>query len=261
MFEQPPLFTIVTVTRNNLAGLRLTAKSITQQLYKNYEWRVIDGASIDGTVDWLNQCNARGMIALSEPDDGLYHAMNKAIDKSRGKYVIFLNSGDEFANNKVLAKTANTISHHPAEVLYGDSFEISDGERLLKTAFPHHRIWYSMFTHHQAIFYSLEAIGETRYRDNLQIAGDWALTAELYKAGKSFHSLKYPVCVFERGGVSQSKDPNIIAKMYAERDWINQNIFEMSPLKSRAILYVKHSVERIRNKYPDLYDRLRFKKG
>ncbi|MEJ1999752.1 MAG: hypothetical protein P8X76_16945 [Maritimibacter sp.] len=80
-------------------------------------------------------------------------------------------------------------------------------------------------------------------------------------AGKSFRPLGYPVCVFERGGVSQSSDPKVIAKMYRERLWVNRHILGMNPITSRAILFVNHGVERIRHRFPGLYDRVRFRKA
>ncbi|NVK57190.1 MAG: glycosyltransferase [Alteromonadaceae bacterium] len=261
MSRPDPLFTIVTVTWNNLSGLKVTAASIAVQRFVNFEWLVVDGASKDGTPDWLANCTTPGLTWISEPDNGLYDAMNKAIASARGRYLIFMNAGDEFADIEVLRRTADEVARDPADILYGQSYEVADGQRLLKTAFPHDRIWYSMFTHHQAIFYAREAIGERRYSDNLKIAGDWALTAEIYKAGKSFRPLGYPVCIFERGGVSQSNDPKVIAKIYAERDWVNRNILGMNPLKSRAILFVKHGVEHIRHKYPEFYDQLRFRRS
>ncbi len=258
---QHPLFTIVTVTWNNLDGIEATAASIAAQTNRDFEWRVVDGASRDGTPDWLAASPMHGLIWVSEPDNGLYDAMNKAIDSACGRYLIFMNAGDEFAEPDVLERTADAIARAPADVLYGQSYEVAGGERLLKTAFPHQRIWYSMFTHHQAIFYGRDAIGARRYHDNLKIAGDWALTAEIYMAGKSFHPLGYPVCVFERGGVSQSNDPKVIAKMYRERLWVNRHILGINPIKSRAILFVKHGVERIRHRFPGLYDRVRFRKA
>lgn len=261
MTDKVPLFTIVTVTRNNIAGLKVTAASVAGQSIRDFEWLVIDGNSDDGTQVWLETCSIPELAWISEPDEGLYDAMNKAIQRARGRYLIFLNAGDEFAAPDVLARTAGEIACDPTDVLYGQSYEIAEGERLLKTAFPHWRIWYSMFTHHQAIFFARKAIGDKRYPANLRIAGDWALTAEIYLAGKKFRSLGYPVCVFERGGVSQSSDPEIVRRIYKERIWVNRHIFGMSPLKSRAILFVKHGVEYGRRLFPGIYDRLRFRRN
>lgn len=261
MTFESPLFTVITVTWNNLPGLKTTAASIANQTCKDFEWRVVDAVSKDGTSTWLGKLSMPQLYWISEADNGLYDAMNKAISMARGRYVIFMNAGDEFADEKVLSRTAFEINSQPADVLYGQSYEVAGGKRLLKTAFPHNRIWYSMFTHHQAIFYSRAAIGNFRYRDNLKIAADWALTAEIYKSGKTFRPVGYPICVFERGGISQSNDPSVIAQIYAERDWINRNILGMNSIMSKSVLLIKHGVERIRHKHPYLYDLLRFRRN
>ncbi|MEJ1999753.1 MAG: glycosyltransferase [Maritimibacter sp.] len=124
MGEPAPLFTIITVTWNNLAGLKTTAASIAAQSSADFEWRVVDGASKDQTPDWLATCETPGLIWISEQDNGLYDAMNKAIDKARGRYLIFMNAGDEFADSDVLARTSDEISRSPADVLYGDSYAL-----------------------------------------------------------------------------------------------------------------------------------------
>lgn len=106
-----PRISIVTVVWNNLEGLKLTAANIQQQHYENLHHIVIDGASDDGTSDWLASYRPRFTTTLiSEPDDGLYQAMNKGIKLADGDLVAFLNGGDTFCDPEVLTYVAGEWS-------------------------------------------------------------------------------------------------------------------------------------------------------
>jgi putative colanic acid biosynthesis glycosyltransferase len=263
MTDHTPLFTVVTVTWNNLDGLQATARSLVGQSDTGYEWRVVDGGSQDGTQDWLARQEIPALHWFSEPDEGIYDAMNKGTDAATGTYLIYMNAGDLFAGPEVLARARATLevrSSPPPDVLYGTSYEEADGALLLKSAFPPERIWYSMFTHHQAIFYRRAALGALRYDASFRIAGDWALTARLWVQGARFEALGLVVCIFERGGLSQSGRPDVVRRMHEERRRVHREVFGLSPLRSRAILLLKGGVEQMRYRFPGLYDLLRFRK-
>ncbi|MGN7253302.1 glycosyltransferase family 2 protein [Arthrobacter sp. SAFR-014] len=106
-----PLVSIVTVVWNNLDGLKLTAQNISDQSYSNIEHVVIDGGSADGTPRWLDSYNpAYSVTLVSEPDDGLYDAMNKGLRKAKGDIVVFLNGGDTFTQPDVVEFVAKEWS-------------------------------------------------------------------------------------------------------------------------------------------------------
>jgi putative colanic acid biosynthesis glycosyltransferase len=188
------LFSVITVTRNNLPRLKQTHDSLRAQAGADYEWIVIDGASDDGTAAYLKTIPAQW---ISEPDGGIYDAMNKGIDRAQGDYIIFMNAGDEFPAPEVLAKLA-LIN---ADFIYGDSLE---GGRH-KPARPHAGILYGMFTHHQAMVYRRDAIGALRYDTKYKIAADYKFTLEFLRHAVSVSYAPFPVCVFEQGGVSQQR--------------------------------------------------------
>ncbi|CAM2978599.1 glycosyltransferase [Paenibacillus sediminis] len=91
----------------------------------------------------------------SEPDQGLYDAMNKGIEMSSGQYLIFMNSGDLFANDKVAEMIeAIAIQNNRPDLIYGDSIEeTAECRRLYKKSMSHNKVWYGMFTHHQAMIF------------------------------------------------------------------------------------------------------------
>lgn len=113
-------FSIITVSFNALAVLPETLKSLRDQSNTNFEWVVIDGASTDGSAEWLQQQSPDFFI--SERDTGIYDAMNKAIEHTHGQYLFFLNAGDRFADEYVLRDVAIALDAETqtADCLYGD---------------------------------------------------------------------------------------------------------------------------------------------
>lgn len=97
---------IVTINRNNAEGLRKTIESVVSQTFKDFEYIVIDGASTDNSVDVIKTSQTEGLnfMWISEPDSGIYNAMNKGIKMSNGEYCLFLNSGDFLIARDVLTR-------------------------------------------------------------------------------------------------------------------------------------------------------------
>ncbi len=92
------LLSIITINLNNLRGLNNTLESVLAQTSDKFEWIVIDGGSTDGSVELIKENLGRVSYWVSEPDRGLYNAMNKGVDASNGDYLLFLNSGDRLAD-------------------------------------------------------------------------------------------------------------------------------------------------------------------
>src|SRR5690554_4083025 len=113
-------FSIITVCKNSEATIENTILSVISQSYCDFEYIIVDGVSTDKTLDIVNKY--RGSIAkiISEPDSGLYDAMNKGINAASGDYLFFLNSDDKFIDDNVLEKTYIKAKNNKAELLYGD---------------------------------------------------------------------------------------------------------------------------------------------
>ena len=153
-------FSVVTICYNDLDGLRATYKSLQAQVCRNFEWIIVDGGSTDGTVEFLADVNEECSKIISEPDDGLYDAMNKGLSYCNGRFVIFMNSGDCFADGSVLDKVEKCIAENQAiKFFYGDSYD-TDGKSLTKykVARSDRMVWYGMFARHQSMFYELAQI-------------------------------------------------------------------------------------------------------
>lgn len=200
-------FSIVTVTRNNLPGLRKTLESVQVQTDRDFEWIVIDGASEDGTVCFL-ETNRPDLDFpcrfVSEPDQGIYDAMNKGLARAKGDYVLFLNAGDCLADPSVLETVHRCVAEGAFDLIYGDAWEERDGQpSVLKPARSHTELARGLFTHHQAIFYRRAALRGLQYNITYAIAADYDFTVAVLARASAVRYLSYPICVFERGGVSQ----------------------------------------------------------
>jgi glycosyltransferase involved in cell wall biosynthesis len=99
----PPRFDVLTITWNNFEGLKRTWESVQEQDFDNWRWLVVDGGSTDGTVEWLSSLSDERVDWQSGPDDGIFDAMNKGIDRSTADIVVFLNAADTFSTAQVLA--------------------------------------------------------------------------------------------------------------------------------------------------------------
>lgn len=250
---EAPLFSVVTVTRDNIAGLRRTQESLARQTLRDFEWVVIDGASADGSADFAAR---HGALVTSEPDGGIYDAMNKGIAAARGCYLLFLNAGDVMAGETVFAALADLIGSLRAEpdFLYGDALEERPGEApVYKAARPFSRADYGMFTHHQAMLYRRDALGGLRYDTRYGIAADYKFTLLfLMRTGVPVY-FPAPLCLFECGGVSQVRTAQGRREQFA----IRRELKRVGILRNLAIAGTQAAALTLRRLCPGLYWRLR----
>ena len=159
-FHPHPKFSIITVTYNAERVLEDTIQSIMTQSYKNLEYIVVDGGSTDGTLALIEKYREHITTVISEPDHGLYDAMNKGIRLATGDYLCFLNAGDELHEDDTLLRMVHSINGtHLPDVLYGETAIVdSEGHflRMRRLSAPEVLTWKSfqqgMLVCHQAFF-------------------------------------------------------------------------------------------------------------
>lgn len=204
-----PLFSVVTVCRNAAAEIGRTLDSVAAQTCRDFEYLVIDGASTDGTAEivrrWAGEGGTRFRL-VSEPDRGIYDAMNKGLALANGELVVFLNAGDAFADADTLAAVETAYRRHRRpDVLYGDVWlEHPDGRRELR-AYPDlsgRFLWRNTVVH-QTIFARRDLFARTgpfdvRYRYCADF--DWLLAA--WVGGARCVRLGVPTAVFGTGGLT-----------------------------------------------------------
>lgn len=238
-----PLISIITVTKDNLAGLTRTAKNIQVQTFTDYEWIVVDGLSEDGTAEYL--ATLQNAKIIREKDSGIYDAMNKGIDAAKGEYLIFMNAGDVFGDRFVLGKISEALQQQRPDFLYGDALESSG---FYKRALGIGWTSWGMITHHQAMVYRRDKLKKMRYDTSLKIAADYGFTMRFLRNAKKIHYLPLPLCVFEDGGISQRNQKEGRLEQFSIRRGTGTPGFY-----NMLILWGQTATSLLKEKFPDAY--------
>lgn len=189
-----PKFSVITVCYNAEATLEDTIQSVISQTYHHVEYIIVDGASKDRTMDIVNRYRDRIAVVVSEPDKGLYDAMNKGIRLATGDYLCFLNAGDSFHEDDTLQQMVHSIhSLQLPDVLYGET-ELVDHEghflRMRRLQAPEHLTWKSfrqgMLVCHQAFFARRDLVMPYDLRYRFSADFDWCI--KIMKKSKVLHN-------------------------------------------------------------------------
>ena len=196
---------IITINKNNLNGLKNTMESVLSQTCDHYEWIIIDGGSTDGCVELIKENASRIHYWVTEPDGGIYNAMNKGIEVSTGDYLLFLNSGDRFASPVILSSFIEM--HFSSDVVYGNAIFVDVNNKEVGRSIAPDTIrlsgfWNRRGLHHQASFFSKRCFEKLRYNEENRIASDTELFMRLIYGGFSFERWDFFVDRFEVGGLS-----------------------------------------------------------
>ena len=209
---------VITVVYNNVAAIRQTMESFFAQTWAEKEYIVIDGGSSDGTVDVIKEYSDRLAYWCSEPDEGLYYAMNKGISHCTGDWIIVLNSGDLFAFCDSLEKAIlNTPNIDSVDVIYGDSIERGKdtGDVYCPSSEDLSVMDYEPIFRHGSSLYRASVMKSHLYQtDKKDIYGfalDWLLIHDLYKEGYRFQRTDAIIELFQTEGISN--DP-VLSRRY-----------------------------------------------
>lgn len=246
------MISFVTVVFNDLKGLRNTINSleILHQLDVVFEHIIIDGQSTDGTKEFIASLSVPyRLVWVSEPDSGIYDAMNKGLERCNNSYLNFLNAGDiicfdkfdwrHFINN--LQQNNNDI------VACGYVFKSINSRhkyvspRRITCDYP------GMPSSHQAIFFKSGSTKGFRYDDNLRVCGDFDFVMQMISKGANIMLYDHPVIVFESGGLSFQKPLVLfIESMHVSAKYcVNKLILPLKVIQlsmSLTLLYIKSRI-------------------
>lgn len=196
-----PVISVVLACKNPGPRLPAALASVWGQQGAAWELIVIDGASVDGTREWLAARSTQVAALVSEPDGGVYEAMNKGVRLARGAWLLFLGADDRLAGNGVLAAVAARLDASAAGVFAGEA-AFDDGRvyRLADRPRPAAR----NFVHHQAAFYRRDCFARGGYDESLRFQADYDLNLRLWRAGVHFRSLPVRVADCASGGLSDA---------------------------------------------------------
>jgi glycosyltransferase involved in cell wall biosynthesis len=203
-----PKLSVITIVYNNVKDIERTMLSVLNQTYPNIEYIIIDGASTDGTKDMIYNYKSRLAQFISEPDKGIYDAMNKGLSLATGDYVLFMNSGDEIYGPETVVEVFETAAS--ADIYYGET-EMFDENWMSLGQRRHHAPpvfnWrsfrYGMNISHQAIYVkrSIAEPFDLQYKYSADI--DWIIRAA--KKASSIVNTHAYVAKYLVGGISKKK--------------------------------------------------------
>lgn len=241
---------VITVNKDNAEGLEKTIISVVGQTFKDYEFIIIDGGSTDNSVEVIEKYTGHIDYWVSEPDNGIYHAMNKGIAQATGEYTIFMNSGDCFISNDVLFNVF--FEKRTADMLAGTAVtsDVFGKERR----YPPNKItFYRLLEYtlwHQALFMKKALFDELGgYDESLKIVADWKFyLLAIVKYNKSVEMVKTDIALIEPDGISSHKDSEEI--ILREKKEILMEYFPyfyddyifLSKVKKFTWYYIKRSV-------------------
>lgn len=216
-------YSIITINYNNREGLQKTIESVVNQSYKDFEYIVIDGGSTDGSREVIEDFTDYISYWESEPDKGIYNAMNKGIKAAHGDYLNFMNSGDCFYDNNVLS---TILPHLGADIVTGKSINEDYSARPFHVSeHPTMVQFYNNTVDHQASFISRNLFRGSLYDENYQIVSDWKFYVEkIIFQNCSFSLMPVLVAICQNGGISEVRKDldaeerkDVLQKMFPPR--------------------------------------------
>jgi glycosyltransferase involved in cell wall biosynthesis len=219
---------IITINLNNELGLQKTIQSVVSQSFKNFEYIIIDGKSSDNSINIIKTYKNKINYWISEPDKGIYNAMNKGILKANGEYCLFLNSGDYLYDNCVLEKI---FSYDPIDdIIYCNSNDLKKHNKTNPNP-PEKLTFYKFFLStpicHQATLIKRELFHKIGlYNEHNKYASDWEffmVALARHNATYKYHNLV--LCEYDITGISSREENQ--TEMLQERESVLKRQFPL----------------------------------
>ncbi|MBQ9362463.1 MAG: glycosyltransferase [Bacteroidaceae bacterium] len=205
------MFSIVTVTYNAAATIERTLQSVAMQTFQNYEHLIIDGASTDNTLEICRRYQTERMTIVSEPDKGLYDAMNKGLQRATGEYICFLNAGDKLHSADTLKHLAEAAKGQEAGILYGYTDIVDAAGKFLyprRLVPPERLTWKSfrwgMLVCHQAFYVNRQIARQYDLNYRFSADFDWCIRCikEGERRGLGNVFVREPLCDYLSEGMT-----------------------------------------------------------
>ena len=224
---------VITINLDNCAGLRRTMQSVFAQSLSGYEYIIIDGGSVDGSKEYINAFGQRLAYWVSEPDMGVYNAMNKGIARATGEYVLFLNSGDCFCSNDSLERL---MSNAKEDIIYGNIMVEEATKSWLKT-YPAH-VDFEYFLHdslpHPASLIRRSLFNNiSSYNELNKIVSDWEFfMSAICLHGATYNHVDAAIACFNYDGMSSVNENASLIKN--EKEFILNKYYNALLPKNRS---------------------------
>ncbi|MFA6189048.1 MAG: glycosyltransferase family 2 protein [Sulfuricurvum sp.] len=202
-YDNKPLMSVVTVVYNGQENLEQTINSVLDQSYDNIEYIIIDGRSTDGTCDIIKKYEDKIDYWVSEPDGGIYNAMNKGASLCSGAYISFLNA-DDWYNPDSIELVVNAISAHHPDYVFGnvDIYYDNTLHSTLKKQFEQYK--FNTPFGHPALFVQTHHLLTAPFNTDYKVIADYDFILELIAKKLNYYYLDKPLTNFRLGGASSS---------------------------------------------------------
>ena len=217
---------VVTVNYNNSAELEETLKSVVAQEYRNIEHIIVDGSSTDGTIEIVEQYAEKHpeIKWISEPDNGIYYAMNKGLKMVTGEVIYFLNSGDILFDRDVLGKVVKEFEKSHADFIFGDIVEVYETQKTKRKYWNVSKLFlYGHMICHQACFFRKSLVDKVGFfNESFKIAADYEYLLKIFDNNefKRKH-LAETVVFYDKSGVSCKN----VELLVSERNILKEKYF------------------------------------
>lgn len=200
---ETPKISIVTVCYNASTCIEDTIRSVIRQTYSNVEYIIIDGGSTDDTINIIKKYQDEISYWISEPDNGIYNAMNKGIKIATGRWINFMNAGDYFYDNYVLENIF--IHKYDVDIIYGAVERRYDEGFAIESPLAIDEICNKMVFSHQSTFVDLSLMKLNLFDESYKIISDYAFLLKAYREGAVFIEIPYVVASYDCNGISSNK--------------------------------------------------------
>ena len=233
---------IITICLNRQKVIRETIESVLSQNYKDIEYIVIDGGSSDGSLETINSYSSDIDCLISEPDYGIYNAINKGLSKVTGDIVGLLHAGDLFYDNKVISNVVSCFKQCDSDLIYGHSVVYTEDRKKIirKNVSPKYKdnlMKFGWFPSHQSIYVKSSVFDQCGgYNEDYKIAADYEFLLRVLLVHKlKAKRLDMFLLKFHLGGVSSKNIMSVVESNYeCFIAWKNNNLtipFYTLPLK------------------------------
>tara|TARA_B100000780_G_C21106179_1_gene446716 strand:+ start:424 stop:1278 length:855 start_codon:yes stop_codon:yes gene_type:complete len=248
-----PKVSIVTVIYNSEKYIEATIKNVISQKYPNLDFVIIDGGSTDGTMDIVNSYSEHIATIISEEDNGIYNAMNKARKYCKGDWICFLNSGDLFFDSNVLLTVFSIINKLNSDFIYGDTsyysllekFEYQEGRMVKEKDFI-----FNFPICHQSMFFSRNLIHEMNwYDESYSVVADWDIATRIFQEPK-YKKLYISTCISKflidevnwKNGISALWEWVVLTYKYRSKltTFISFLIFLLKSIRYLIVVNLRH---------------------
>lgn len=247
MFPNLPKISVITINYNNAEGLNKTIQSVVSQSYRNIEYIVIDGGSFDGSKSIIDDQKERIAFWVSEPDHGIYNAMNKGITAATGEYLIFINSGDLLYHDQIIEQAVNRGLDQ--DLVYGDLIFVEEKQErewivddeltfgtFYKATIPHPSTFIK-----RSLF---DTVG--LYNERNKIVSDWEFfMLAVCKYNCSYKHINLTIARFFQGGISS--DPMNYGVIVCEQSIALKKHFPLFIKDYERSEQTKEALRKVRN--------------